>query len=425
MNPVGIVLDPLYGDLRVGSPLDSLVSSPIVQRLRNIRLSNIDSLNMPGIAGITRYEHALGTMHLAGQTPIARRLDESGRLVLLAAALLHDSAIPPFGHLVEEAFTLSGHAYHHEEKWGQLKGGVDEHLGGAYALQLLVGRHPGLREWCARVFGESSASAAIDRILDTIHGRGEFAGVVNSDQVDLDNLDNVSRMAFHMGLRAGGGLPEAVARGMEPGPNGGVVYANEAIDSVRQWTELRTEVYSRLMPAPADFVGKVMLLYAVSRAMRSGEVSAEDWLITDFQLIQRLLRSRDSFVADTTKRWLCAELWEMLGMWWFTSNPPNLSALPEVNETVSSWGGPAFCYRIKDKRHRLVTATNQAGESVSMGRKSASWLLGVVTSAPHRWPAASRRNLLERLSDVFHADPLPQGSECNAAPSPLLAFRRT
>jgi hypothetical protein len=110
-------LDPLYGDIQLDPQVASLVATPLMQRLRHIRLSNIDSLNMPGISGINRYEHGLGTMHLAGSTEIAMRLSQDDRLVLLAAALLHDSAIPPFGHLVEEALAVSGHNFDHERKW--------------------------------------------------------------------------------------------------------------------------------------------------------------------------------------------------------------------------------------------------------------------------------------------------------------------
>ena len=60
------VLDPLYGDVRFSEAISELLRTPIVQRLRHVRLSNIDSTAMPGIAGITRYEHSLGVAFLAG-----------------------------------------------------------------------------------------------------------------------------------------------------------------------------------------------------------------------------------------------------------------------------------------------------------------------------------------------------------------------
>ena len=54
-------LDVLYGDVALSDEIADLVGRPLLQRLRHIRLSNIDSLDMPGISGTSRFEHALGT----------------------------------------------------------------------------------------------------------------------------------------------------------------------------------------------------------------------------------------------------------------------------------------------------------------------------------------------------------------------------
>jgi len=97
-------LDTVYGETELGADLTALVASPVVQRLRHIRLSNIDSLDMPGIANISRYEHVLGVSHLVSRLGIYGRLPRDSRAALSAAALLHDWAITSYGHLVEEAF---------------------------------------------------------------------------------------------------------------------------------------------------------------------------------------------------------------------------------------------------------------------------------------------------------------------------------
>ena len=59
---------------------------------------------MPGIAGLTRFEHVLGVAHLARVTAYGQRISQQERTCLVAAALLHDWAISAFGHLVEEGF---------------------------------------------------------------------------------------------------------------------------------------------------------------------------------------------------------------------------------------------------------------------------------------------------------------------------------
>ena len=99
-------LDPIYGSIQISESLSTLVQKPVVQRLRHIRLSNIDSVDIPSIANLSRFEHVLGVAHLAGVLGVRSKLAQEELLVLDASALLHDWAITSFGHLVEEALLL-------------------------------------------------------------------------------------------------------------------------------------------------------------------------------------------------------------------------------------------------------------------------------------------------------------------------------
>ena len=91
--------------------------------MRHIRLSNIDSIDLPGIANLTRYEHVLGVAHLASIVGFRPTLTASDRLVLDAAAVLHDWAITSFGHLVEEAFHYTSARFEHESHLAALAAG--------------------------------------------------------------------------------------------------------------------------------------------------------------------------------------------------------------------------------------------------------------------------------------------------------------
>lgn len=63
MEPSAIrVFDPLYGRLQL-TPLESRVFAvPELQRLRYIRMCNINSMLITGASEISRFEHALGTL---------------------------------------------------------------------------------------------------------------------------------------------------------------------------------------------------------------------------------------------------------------------------------------------------------------------------------------------------------------------------
>jgi HD superfamily phosphohydrolase len=59
-----LIRDPVHGYVEVPPELDPLVRSAAVQRLRTIRQNALAVIQFPSMTG-SRYEHALGTMHLA------------------------------------------------------------------------------------------------------------------------------------------------------------------------------------------------------------------------------------------------------------------------------------------------------------------------------------------------------------------------
>ena len=205
-------LDALYGDITFGEPLVSLQRLPVIQRLRHVRLSNIDSLSTPGVSGSSRYEHAVGTAYLASKAGIIQSLTEEERFCFLSAAMLHDSAITPYGHLVEEAMQYLGVNIDHEEKWALLLADSQTEAGGV-DLQIYCGRESGLHQWAFKIF-QSRYKIALDLIFRTIKGIGSLGECV-AGKLDIDNLDNVPRAAYHMGLIIDRELPIRIAQGMQ------------------------------------------------------------------------------------------------------------------------------------------------------------------------------------------------------------------
>jgi uncharacterized protein len=111
-----IIRDPLWNNIAVDALAMRLVDTPAFQRLRYVRQLGLAFLVYPG-ATHTRFEHALGTYHLARRS--LALLDERGALTgiprtacstVRIAALLHDIGHYPFSHALEEIGAL-----HHEE----------------------------------------------------------------------------------------------------------------------------------------------------------------------------------------------------------------------------------------------------------------------------------------------------------------------
>ncbi len=100
-----VIRDAIWGDIEVGDAALALIDTPEMQRLRGIKQLGTASLVYPS-AVHTRFEHSLGTMHVAERIlaraglkgALPRRLREATAL----AALLHDVTHIPFGHTFED-----------------------------------------------------------------------------------------------------------------------------------------------------------------------------------------------------------------------------------------------------------------------------------------------------------------------------------
>jgi hypothetical protein len=399
------IYDALYGDICLGEAISDLVRRPLVQRLRQIRLSNIDSLDMPGIANISRFEHALGTAYLASQVQFAAELSSMDRIALEAAALIHDTAITPFGHLTEEASQYLGHDTDHETKWSVLLAQDDPRETGGIDKQILLGRTAGLREWADKTF-KGSGPEMLGRIVDAIKGKG-ILGPCICGTLDLDNLDNLVRIAFHMGLKPDPMLPVKIAGAMrEISQSEEIVFRREALPWIGEWIELRERVYTRLMPSRLDFCGKLMLIYATVTALRSGVLGEADWHLTDSEFIDRLIHADNPDVRDTTKRWLRGEPWELSELMWMRDRLPHFTVMEGFATKVSEvlGGRSCFAYRIKDKRRRKVTAVMESGDRINVGERSDQWLLGIGSPKRESFTREDGRRISALATEFFSTD---------------------
>lgn len=59
------IWDALYGKIEFSSLVYKCMLTPEVQRLREVRLCNINSLCLTGSSNINRFEHSVGTAYLA------------------------------------------------------------------------------------------------------------------------------------------------------------------------------------------------------------------------------------------------------------------------------------------------------------------------------------------------------------------------
>src|SRR5687767_1600153 len=178
-----IIRDPLWNNITLDDLALRLVDTRTFQRLRYVRQLGLAYLVYPG-ATHTRFEHALGTWHLAGRTleMLQGRGDLKGELerdarIVAVAALLHDIGHYPFSHALEEIG-----APHHEDVAGALL----------------------TRGEIADVLRQLVAEDAPERVVELIRGRSAspLQGLI-SGSLDLDKIEYLKRDALMCGVPYG------------------------------------------------------------------------------------------------------------------------------------------------------------------------------------------------------------------------------
>jgi uncharacterized protein len=171
-----VVLDPVHGYIELDDFAQELLATPQMQRLRRVRQLGYSNLVYPG-ANHTRFEHSLGTMHLASM--LTKNLDSiegDKKTEIKAASLLHDIGHGPFSHVTENIIDKYTRRRHEDIKEVLGKGEISEVL-------KKYGISPG--NLAKHVKGETSVAQII------------------SSEIDVDKMDYLVRDAHYTGVAFG------------------------------------------------------------------------------------------------------------------------------------------------------------------------------------------------------------------------------
>jgi HD superfamily phosphohydrolase len=177
-NKRKIINDPVYGFISIpGDLVFDIIEHPWFQRLRNIRQLGLTSFVYPG-ATHTRFQHALGALHLMDQAIQTLRgknvtISAEEEEAAYIAILLHDSGHGPFSHALENSI-IQGIT--HEEISLLLMNRLNEVFGGrlTLAIDVFKGRY-----------------------------RRKFLHELIAGQIDMDRLDYLRRDSFFTGVIEG------------------------------------------------------------------------------------------------------------------------------------------------------------------------------------------------------------------------------
>jgi HD superfamily phosphohydrolase len=271
MEKFKVIQDPLNGPVKVDNLALDLMDSPYFQRLRYVRQLGLCYLVFPG-ANHTRFEHSLGTYHLASEASEAFGIKD--KALLQVSALLHDIGHPAMSHSVESYF---------EKLTGM------DHL--EASRRIIQGKEP---------FGDSEIPAILEKfsispqeVASIISGKSSEYPVLSkliSGPTDIDEMDYLRRDALFTGV-AMGHIDHRRIFNISTLDDTSIYIEEKGVPAAESLLIGRLLVYNSVYFHKTARIAQLML----EKALEISEVDiGNPFRITDHDLMDKLLKDKNA-----------------------------------------------------------------------------------------------------------------------------------
>lgn len=232
--------DPVYGFINIPSDLIfDLIEHPWIQRLRRIKQLGLTHYVYPG-ANHTRFQHALGAMHLTSQAIAVLRnkgheITEAEAEAVTIAILLHDIGHGPFSHALELSIVSD---ISHEEL-------------SLFFMEELNQEFDGKLDLAIHIFQNKYKKKFLYQLV--------------SGQLDMDRMDYLRRDSFFTGVSEGVIGSDRIIKMLNVA-NDDLVIDAKGIYSVEKFLIARRLMYWQVYLHKTVLVAESMLLKALQRA---------------------------------------------------------------------------------------------------------------------------------------------------------------
>jgi uncharacterized protein len=273
MKFTGEITDPVHQYIRFSDVERELVDTPVFQRLRRIRQLAGAHLVYPS-AQHSRFEHSLGTMHVAGyagETLLTKGYLDDEDLVqeLRLAALLHDIGHGPFSHLFEEVLEASCKRSHEDMGRKIISHSEVSDIVRKYGYNS--------SDICKLSFGESNV---------------KFFNEIIAGGLSADSMDYLSRDGFFTGVEYGKIDYHRLISSFEIVSNGHLAINRSALYSFESMLISRYEMFKAVYFHKTVRSAEVMLLHSMTLAdkeMGLTDTSLKNFLdLTDEATLERI-----------------------------------------------------------------------------------------------------------------------------------------
>lgn len=388
-----VIRDPVHGQVRVPDALLPLLDSPPVQRLRYVRQLGFSHLVYPG-ANHTRFEHSLGTMHLAMKMSDELGLAEDEMLLAAASGLLHDIGHPPYSHATEKIISAHTSRSGHQDIAALLEDPAIE---------------SGLDE-------AGMSAGEVDMMVNGIH---PLSGIIHGD-LDVDRMDYLMRDAHYTGVPYGIVDPDRLMYSTIMTPDGLVLKEN-GIQSAESLLLARTLMRPAVYFHHVSRIAESMILQAIEvhlKAVGNGEaerlVRLDDaaFLCTMTaspsdearallaRIMSRRLYKRAVYVGqDRVPSSVCSGIGDRAGNRRIAEEIAETAGVPPEEVLVDIPPFPSTIrMAVKVRNHHDLVPLDELSPQVATldATRKSYWRLGVYT------PAACRDRVEEAAETVLH-----------------------
>jgi len=271
----GFVKDPIHGYIKLTETERKVLDSGPVQRLRRIKQLSGAEYVYPA-ATHTRFEHALGTMYLAGVIAenLPADLNEDEKTSLKVAALLHDVGHAPFSHLFEPILM-------------RYLGKTHEDMSTRVILE---------SELFDALTREDLDPKAISTLcVGKLHSpKGAFLDQIIRSSVDVDKMDFVLRDSYHTGAGYGDVDIFRLIYTMDV-LNGNLAVDVTALSTLESFILARLESFRTIYFHRTSRAAQIMLLKALEYAKEDLDISrlesVDKYLALDDDAVWAVLRN--------------------------------------------------------------------------------------------------------------------------------------
>ncbi len=268
--------DILYGEITLPDWLKPFLFIPEFVRLRGVRLSNIDSVDLKDFNTPTRWEHCIGAAYLALSYSKINNLSQIDEIHLTLASLLHDIGTPPYAHTVE--YILSNFD-HEEETYNLISGNIDD-----FSFESTSG---GFHKQLKKLSEAAGLDLDAEKIGEIVIGDGKFGFLLNGS-IDIDNIDNLIRASFYSGISVDKNVPLDLIKWLSNYSNAPTELYSIDNHAVKLWLKYRNDLYKKFYESKNDLGRQAFLQHIIRRAYNAGFPNKPIIYSTDDSLLRKI-----------------------------------------------------------------------------------------------------------------------------------------